>query len=159
MNALILEGRSHYRQVTDADRARSTIDEDTFILNRLPALCPESAPLVAAVAEAEGLIARRDVQGGLRLLMTSAQREPRFVRTWLTLAEGFLKIGSVQGARDAWEKALAIDPRCREARVAVTEVAMARREKSVVQRHLDALLRYVPTDELVPKLQDWMARA
>lgn len=159
LNGLILDGTSHYRQVTEADRARSTADEDTFLLNRLPQLCPEAAPLLATVAEAGGLIARRDVQAALRALMASAEREPRFVRTWLALAEAFLKIGGVQGAREAWERALAIDPRCREAREAVAEAAMARREKNVVQRHLDALLYHVPSDELIPKLQDWLARA
>ncbi|MBL8616164.1 MAG: hypothetical protein JNM72_11185 [Deltaproteobacteria bacterium] len=158
LNALVLEGKPHHRQVTDEERARTTQDEETFLLNRLPQLCPESAPLLAAIAEADGHLARRDVQTALRTLMAAAQKEPRFVRTWLKLAEAFLKAGSKEGARDAWEKATKIDPTCREARAALLEHAMMARARPLVERHLEQLTNYLPTDELIPKVREWLAK-
>jgi hypothetical protein len=158
LNALVLEGKPHHRQVTDEERARTERDEDSFLLNRLPQLCPETKPLVDVLHEADTLTARRDLHTALRVLLASAQREPRFVRTWLKLADAFQRVGSKEGARDAWEKAAQLDPACREARAALLDHAMAARARPLVERHLEMLQVHLPTDELVPKVREWLAK-
>ena len=158
VTGLILEGTSHHRQVTPADRARSRADEDAFLLNRLPQLCPETGPLFAAIAEASGHLSRRDPRTALTVLLQSAQREPRFVLTWLKLAEAFTAAGSREGARDAWERALAIDPFCREARVALLEHGMATRARALVERHHEQLIYHLPGDALGARVQDWLQK-
>ena len=159
LTQLVMEGKSHHRQVTDADRSRTLSDEDSFLLNRLPKLCPEAGPLLATIDEAERHLQRRDARTALELLLASAQREPRFVPTWLKLAEAFTKAGSREGARDAWERVLRIDPICREARVALLEHGMATRARPLVERHLELLMYHLPTDELIPRITEWLGRA
>ena len=153
----VMLGTPHMPQPTEADRAYGTGDEDVYLRNQLPQLYPDAAATLAALAEIDQLLARRDTVAAIRQLVQLAERDRAQVRVWYKLAEVFQHVRNLDGRRNALRTCVDIDPAFYAALAALLEDAMARNDAPGVIHHLDQLELCHSGDPLVAKSQAWLA--
>jgi tetratricopeptide (TPR) repeat protein len=107
-----------------------------------------NAPKAARNAYESGLKAMRSdhIDGAAKEFERAIAAYPAYANAWLELGRARQRLGSAQRARDAWKKAIELDPKLMGAYVELGLDAGLRHDWKVATQYLDQALRLDPLD-------------
>ncbi|HJN14258.1 MAG TPA: tetratricopeptide repeat protein [Armatimonadota bacterium] len=153
--AAVIMAAGATRHVTRTRQANHHFDAGLAVLGTDPAVTidrleaclgirPKHAPARAALGRAYA--ARKDWVTAANHLNAASQRAPHDASIWLDLGDACLKANSPAGARDAFEKALALLPKERRGILGLAQACQVQGTIGSAEHHLVAWLEQHPDD-------------